>query len=186
MEQSSRSPARRRLLTAPESTSGRSKAKARSVRSSNGRRRTLQSLGSNLIIVLAGTVTFGGVRLGTGSKVSITEDDAWAIQREVPSVEVAAPSVQGKAQDGQVPGPRAPRARAVGRVRRVRPPSGRAEPVRALGFADLPQRPVWRRRRLTDTPCLKPRRAADSRAAAPGRWCRESQTASRRRARPSR
>ena len=62
----------------------------------------IQSLGSNLIIVLAGTVTSGGVRLGTGSKVSITEDDAWAIQREVPSVEVAAPSVQGKAQDGQV------------------------------------------------------------------------------------
>ena len=62
----------------------------------------IQSLGSNLIIVLAGTVTSGGVRLGTGSKVSITEDDAWAIQREIPSVEVAAPSVQGKAQDGQV------------------------------------------------------------------------------------
>src|SRR5947208_10930022 len=120
MEQSSRSPARRRLLTAPESTSGRSKAKARSVRSSNGRRRTLQSLGSNLIIVLAGTVTFGGVRLGTGSKVSITEDDAWAIQREVPSVEVAAPSVQGKAQDGQVAGPRASFATVACRRR---PPS---------------------------------------------------------------
>ena len=62
----------------------------------------IQSLGSNLIIVLSGTVTSGGVRLGTGSKVSITEDDAWTIQREIPSVEVAAPSVQGKAQDGQV------------------------------------------------------------------------------------
>jgi len=62
----------------------------------------IRSLGSNLIIVLAGTVTSGGVRLGTGSKVSITEDDARAIQREVPSVQVAAPSVQGKAQDGQI------------------------------------------------------------------------------------
>jgi len=62
----------------------------------------IRSLGSNLIIVLPGTVTSGGVRLGTGSKVSITEDDAWAIQREVPTVQVAAPSVQGKAQDGQV------------------------------------------------------------------------------------
>ena len=62
----------------------------------------IRSLGSNLIIVLAGTVTSGGVRLGTGSKVSITEEDAWAIQREVPSVHVAAPSVQGKAQDGQI------------------------------------------------------------------------------------
>ena len=79
----------------------------------------IQSLGSNLIIVLAGTVTSGGVRLGTGSKVSITEDDAWAIQREVPSVEVAAPSVQGKAQDGQVAGPRASFATVACR----RPPS---------------------------------------------------------------
>ncbi|PYP39979.1 MAG: multidrug ABC transporter substrate-binding protein, partial [Gemmatimonadetes bacterium] len=54
----------------------------------------IQSLGSNLIIVLSGTVTSGGVRLGSGSKMSITADDAWAIQREVPSVQVAAPSVR--------------------------------------------------------------------------------------------
>jgi putative ABC transport system permease protein len=58
----------------------------------------IQSLGSNLIIVLSGSVTSGGLRMGTGSQQTITEDDASAIAREVPAVQVAAPSVRGTAQ----------------------------------------------------------------------------------------
>jgi putative ABC transport system permease protein len=58
----------------------------------------IQSLGSNLIIVLSGSTTSSGVRLGTGSQLTITEDDANAIAREVPAVQVAAPSVRGGAQ----------------------------------------------------------------------------------------
>jgi len=58
----------------------------------------IQSLGSNLIIVLSGSRTAGGVRLGTSSQVTITEDDANAIAREIPTVQVAAPSVRGGAQ----------------------------------------------------------------------------------------
>jgi putative ABC transport system permease protein len=58
----------------------------------------IQSLGSNLIIVLSGSRTTGGVRLGTSSQVTITEDDATAIAREIPAVQVAAPSVRGGAQ----------------------------------------------------------------------------------------
>ena len=58
----------------------------------------IQSLGSNLIIVLSGSVTAGGVRLGSGSQLTITEDDATAIARDVPSVQVAAPMVRGSAQ----------------------------------------------------------------------------------------
>ncbi|MGH7262634.1 MAG: ABC transporter permease, partial [Candidatus Rokuibacteriota bacterium] len=50
----------------------------------------IQSLGSNLIIVLSGTVTSGGVRLGHGTQLTITEDDAWAMAREVPGVQAAA------------------------------------------------------------------------------------------------
>ncbi len=57
----------------------------------------IQSLGSNLIIVLSGTVTSGGVRLGHGTQLTITEDDAWAIAREVPTVQAAAPSMRGTA-----------------------------------------------------------------------------------------
>jgi putative ABC transport system permease protein len=58
----------------------------------------IQSLGSNMIIVLSGSASAGGVRLGSGSQLTITEDDAWAIQREIPLVEAAAPSMRGGAQ----------------------------------------------------------------------------------------
>jgi len=58
----------------------------------------IQSLGSNLLIVISGSVTTGGVRLGHGSRLSLTEDDARAIEREIPSVQVAAPSIRGGAQ----------------------------------------------------------------------------------------
>jgi putative ABC transport system permease protein len=58
----------------------------------------IQSLGSNLIIVLSGSVTSGGIRLGTGSQLTISEDDASAIAREISSVQVAASAVRGTAQ----------------------------------------------------------------------------------------
>ncbi len=58
----------------------------------------IQSLGSNLIIVLAGSVSTGGVRIGQGSQLTITEDDSAAIAREIPAVQVSAPSVRGTAQ----------------------------------------------------------------------------------------
>ena len=58
----------------------------------------IQSLGSNLIIVLSGSVNTSGVRLGQGTQLTITEDDADAIQREIPAVQAAAPSSRGSAQ----------------------------------------------------------------------------------------
>ena len=58
----------------------------------------IKSLGSNLIIVLPGTTTSGGVRLGRGTRPTITEDDATAIQHEIPSVQLVAPSVRGTGQ----------------------------------------------------------------------------------------
>jgi len=58
----------------------------------------IQSLGSNLIIVLSGSTNQAGVRLGQGSQTTITEDDAAAIAREVPLVQVAAPASRGNAQ----------------------------------------------------------------------------------------
>ena len=58
----------------------------------------ISSLGSNLLMVLPGSGTAGGVRLGAGSVPTITEDDAEAIQSEIPMVEASAPSVRGTAQ----------------------------------------------------------------------------------------
>ncbi|MGH7390575.1 MAG: ABC transporter permease [Candidatus Rokuibacteriota bacterium] len=58
----------------------------------------IQSLGSNLIIVLPGSTTAGGVRGGQGSRLTVTEDDAIAIPREIPAVQAAAPTSRGTMQ----------------------------------------------------------------------------------------
>jgi putative ABC transport system permease protein len=58
----------------------------------------IRSIGSNVIIVLSGSTTSGGIRLGHGSSLTLTEDDAAAIAREVPAVEAAGPTMRGTAQ----------------------------------------------------------------------------------------
>jgi len=57
-----------------------------------------QALGSDLLIVLSGGATSGGLRLGLGSGLTITQDDAAAIEQEIHSVQVAAPSLRGNVQ----------------------------------------------------------------------------------------
>jgi putative ABC transport system permease protein len=58
----------------------------------------IKSLGSNLMIILPGSTTASGVRLGAGANQNLTEDDAIAIAREVPEVQVAAPSNRSAGQ----------------------------------------------------------------------------------------
>ncbi len=57
----------------------------------------ISSLGSNLLLILSGTTTSGGVRMGFGSNLTISEDDAAAIPREIPET-MAAPALRGTAQ----------------------------------------------------------------------------------------
>jgi len=57
----------------------------------------IRSLGSNLLLILSGTTTSGGVRMGFGSNLTISEDDAAAITRELPEA-MAAPALRGSAQ----------------------------------------------------------------------------------------
>jgi len=61
-------------------------------------RAQIQSIGSNLIIVLPGSLSSNGVRLGSGAVATLTEDDAKAIAAECPSVSAVAPSVRGGVQ----------------------------------------------------------------------------------------
>ena len=58
----------------------------------------IKSLGSNLIIVLPGNFTSGGVRMGSGSQQTLSEDDALLMPREIPEIEVAAPQLRGSGQ----------------------------------------------------------------------------------------
>ena len=50
----------------------------------------IQSLGSNLLLIVSGGVNIGGIRTGLGSTLTISEDDATAIAREVPGTVTAA------------------------------------------------------------------------------------------------
>ena len=58
----------------------------------------IASIGSNLIMVIPGSITSSGIRLGTGNAVSLTMDDATAIRRECPGVAEVAPMSRGGAQ----------------------------------------------------------------------------------------
>jgi putative ABC transport system permease protein len=58
----------------------------------------IQSLGSNLIIARPGSTMTGGVRGGQGTQATVTEEDAAAIAREIPAVQVAAPVSRGNTQ----------------------------------------------------------------------------------------
>jgi putative ABC transport system permease protein len=53
----------------------------------------IRSLGSNLVYLSPGSSSSGGVKLGYGSRPTITAADATAISREIPSVFAAAPSI---------------------------------------------------------------------------------------------
>jgi putative ABC transport system permease protein len=57
----------------------------------------IRALGSNLLLVMPGSTTSGGVRMGFGSSSTLTEDDVIAINREIPEA-LAAPALRGSAQ----------------------------------------------------------------------------------------
>ena len=57
----------------------------------------IRALGSNLLLVMPGATTAGGVRMGFGSSSTLTEDDVAAINREIPDA-LAAPALRGSVQ----------------------------------------------------------------------------------------
>ena len=54
----------------------------------------IASIGSNIILVLPGSTTSGGLRTGSGGAQTLTSDDVKAIMTDCPSVESAAPTVR--------------------------------------------------------------------------------------------
>jgi putative ABC transport system permease protein len=58
----------------------------------------LSTLGVNMLMVFPGATATGGARGGAGTAGGLTEDDARAIVREVPSVAAAAPLLSASAQ----------------------------------------------------------------------------------------
>jgi putative ABC transport system permease protein len=58
----------------------------------------IASMGSNMLIVLSGSSTSGGLRFGSGTVPTLTVDDAKAMLSEIPSIKYVAPSLSGVAQ----------------------------------------------------------------------------------------
>ena len=58
----------------------------------------ISSMGSNLLMILPGTTTAGGVRMGMGSQPTLSLGDTEAIQKECPAVLYVAPILSGVAQ----------------------------------------------------------------------------------------
>jgi putative ABC transport system permease protein len=58
----------------------------------------IESLGANLVVISPGSVTTGGVSLGSGARTTLTIGDVTAIQANVPEVAAAAPYSQTSAQ----------------------------------------------------------------------------------------
>ena len=54
----------------------------------------MKGLGSNIMLVLPSGVTQGGVRLGAQTGQALSEEDALAIAKDVPEVQIAAPSMR--------------------------------------------------------------------------------------------
>jgi len=58
----------------------------------------IASMGSNMLIVLSGSSTSGGLRFGTGTVPTLTVDDAKSILNEIPAVKYVSPILSGVAQ----------------------------------------------------------------------------------------
>ncbi len=66
--------------------------------SSGAIRKTIESMGANALIIFPGTAASGGVSFGAGSSVTLTAEDAAAIERECDAVLGAAPVVRVRSQ----------------------------------------------------------------------------------------
>ena len=58
----------------------------------------ISKMGSNLLMILPGATTSGGVRMGSGSQPTLTMNDAEAIQKECSAVSNVAPVLSGVSQ----------------------------------------------------------------------------------------
>ena len=60
--------------------------------------RTMASIGANTLVIVPGAVSISGVNQGSGSKITLTPQDADAITKECPAVRSVAPIVRARTQ----------------------------------------------------------------------------------------
>src|SRR5438874_13399776 len=58
----------------------------------------ITNMGTNMINVMPGNLTFGGAALGAGASNTLTDEDVSAMEREVPTIAAASPIVGATGQ----------------------------------------------------------------------------------------
>src|SRR5881398_2634696 len=58
----------------------------------------ISSMGTNMMYVMPGNITFGGAALGAGAANTLTDEDVFAMEREIPTIAAASPIVNATAQ----------------------------------------------------------------------------------------
>ncbi|OGQ98263.1 MAG: hypothetical protein A2505_10650 [Deltaproteobacteria bacterium RIFOXYD12_FULL_55_16] len=66
--------------------------------SSAALKKTIASMGANVLVIRPGTASSGGITFGSGSTTTMTPEDSQAILRECPSIRNATPMVRARAQ----------------------------------------------------------------------------------------
>ena len=66
--------------------------------SSTALKKTIASMGANVLVIRPGTASSGGVSFGAGSTTTLTPEDSQAILRECPSIGNATPMVRARTQ----------------------------------------------------------------------------------------
>jgi ABC-type antimicrobial peptide transport system permease subunit len=65
---------------------------------SSALKKTIASMGANVLVIRPGTASSGGISFGAGTTTTLTPEDCQAILRECPSVRNAAPMVRARTQ----------------------------------------------------------------------------------------
>ena len=58
----------------------------------------ISNMGSNMMYVMPGNLSFGGAALGAGAANTLTDEDVNAMEREIPTIAAASPSVNASGQ----------------------------------------------------------------------------------------
>jgi len=66
--------------------------------SSTALKKTIASMGANVLVIRPGTASSGGVSFGAGSTTTLTPEDSQAILRECPAISNATPMVRARVQ----------------------------------------------------------------------------------------
>src|SRR5215510_6678405 len=59
---------------------------------------SMSSMGTNMMFIMPGTMTFGGASMGLGAANTLTDEDVFAMEREIPTIAAASPMVRAGGQ----------------------------------------------------------------------------------------